>query len=181
MAKLILLNGPPGIGKSTLAERYITAHPLALQLEIDLVRCLLGDWMNRQQESGLQARKLALGMARIHLLDGHDVIVPQFLRRLQFIEQLESLASETGSEFRELVLLDSKENARARFLQRTERPGARFSARSLIERNGGLDYLSEQYDMLMDVIKARPDTCVIESRSGDVDGTYTYMLRHLAS
>jgi adenylate kinase family enzyme len=29
MARLILLNGPPGCGKSTLAEFYVTHHPLA--------------------------------------------------------------------------------------------------------------------------------------------------------
>lgn len=181
MAKLILLNGPPGIGKSTVAERYIDAHPFALKLEIDLIRSLLGGWMERQEESGLQARKLAIDMARTHLLDGHDVIVPQFLRRLPFVEQLEALASETGGEFWEIVLLDSKENARARFLQREDVPGARFNPKSLVEGNRGFAVLSEQYDMLMDVIKARPNTYVIVSQSGDVDGTYAEMLRRLAS
>jgi 2-phosphoglycerate kinase len=42
VARLILLNGPPGIGKSTLAQRYVDDHPLALNLDIDSVRRLLG-------------------------------------------------------------------------------------------------------------------------------------------
>ena len=35
MARLIVLNRPPGIGKSTLAQRYADDHPLSLCLEQD--------------------------------------------------------------------------------------------------------------------------------------------------
>ena len=33
MPRLIVLNGSPGIGKSTLARRYVEEHPLTLCLE----------------------------------------------------------------------------------------------------------------------------------------------------
>jgi len=39
---LILLNGPPGSGKSTLAQLFADEHPLALNLDIDRVRSLIG-------------------------------------------------------------------------------------------------------------------------------------------
>jgi hypothetical protein len=32
MTRLILFNGPPAAGKSTLARRYVDEHPLALNL-----------------------------------------------------------------------------------------------------------------------------------------------------
>jgi hypothetical protein len=41
MAILILLNGPPASGKSTIAQRFVNTHPLALNLDIDVVRGLL--------------------------------------------------------------------------------------------------------------------------------------------
>ncbi|MBA3302830.1 MAG: AAA family ATPase, partial [Acidimicrobiia bacterium] len=41
MPRLILLNGPPGIGKSTLAQRFVDEHPLALNLDLDAVRAML--------------------------------------------------------------------------------------------------------------------------------------------
>jgi hypothetical protein len=42
--RLIHLNGPPGIGKSTIAQLYVDEHPGTLNLDIDRVRCLIGGW-----------------------------------------------------------------------------------------------------------------------------------------
>jgi len=33
--RLIHLNGPPGIGKSTIAQRYVDQHPEVLNLDIN--------------------------------------------------------------------------------------------------------------------------------------------------
>ena len=53
--RLILLNGPPGVGKSTIALLYAQGHPLALNLDIDLVRRQLGRWTSNPEEPGLPA------------------------------------------------------------------------------------------------------------------------------
>jgi len=42
--KLLVLNGPLGIGKSTLAARYSHDHPLTLNLDIDTVWAMLSHW-----------------------------------------------------------------------------------------------------------------------------------------
>ena len=52
MPRLIVLNGPPGIGKSTIARRYVEDHPMTLALEQDVVRGLLGGWRPRETEAG---------------------------------------------------------------------------------------------------------------------------------
>ena len=44
MSRLIHLNGPPGIGKSTLARRYVAAHAGVLNCDIDVLRTLIGGW-----------------------------------------------------------------------------------------------------------------------------------------
>ncbi len=111
-------------------------------------------------------------MAREHLAYRYDVIVPQFLGRLRFICDLAGLAAETGSDFYEFVPLDTNENARERFLRKEEVPGARFNSRALVEQNGGIVILEQQYDRLIGVIEARPNACVIESREGEIEGTY---------
>ena len=44
MPILIHLNGPSGVGKSTLAQRYVDEHPGVLNLDIDAVVSLIGGW-----------------------------------------------------------------------------------------------------------------------------------------
>jgi predicted kinase len=90
---MIVLNGPPGCGKSTLARMYADEHPLALNLDVDRVRSLIGRWRDDPHAAGLLARAIALAAARVHLAAGHDVVIPQFVARLPFLEQAEEVAA----------------------------------------------------------------------------------------
>ncbi|HET9946105.1 MAG TPA: AAA family ATPase [Actinomycetes bacterium] len=94
MPRLIVLNGPPGIGKSTVALRYVEDHPLALALEQDVVRRLMGGWHTREADSGALARELCLAMARTHLVAGHDVVVPQFVADPRYLDRLRGLGTD---------------------------------------------------------------------------------------
>ena len=67
MPRLVHLNGPPGIGKSTLARRYVADRPLAFCLDIDGFRRLIGGWAEHPEQSGQLARRMALAMAREHI------------------------------------------------------------------------------------------------------------------
>jgi predicted ABC-type ATPase len=44
--RLIHLNGPSGIGKSTIARSYAERHPGVLNLDTDRVVCLIGGWQD---------------------------------------------------------------------------------------------------------------------------------------
>ncbi|MEE9417560.1 MAG: AAA family ATPase [Acidimicrobiales bacterium] len=46
MTVLVFLNGPPASGKSTLAARFVEQRPLALNLDVDVVRAMLGRWID---------------------------------------------------------------------------------------------------------------------------------------
>lgn len=64
MAMLILINGAPGVGKSTLAQRYVEDQPLALLLDIDELRTALGGWRERPELiDGLSGLAAQLGAA----------------------------------------------------------------------------------------------------------------------
>lgn len=117
IARLILINGPPGVGKSTIARRYLDGHPLTLLIEIDDLRVSLGGWV-QHEESKLLARGLALALAGAHLVAGHDVVVPQFLGRTDFIDALEATTSAVGSSFSHIVLMDDVTTMVERFERR---------------------------------------------------------------
>ncbi len=174
--RLVLLNGPPGIGKSTLARRYVAERPLAFCLDIDGIRALVGGWHRQKQESGLLARAMAVEMARTHLSAGHDVIIPQFLGRLDFIEQLQALATQAGAIFCEVVLMDTPAHALARFHARAGDPSVSEHHAAAAARVSGDDGLALLYARLQEVVAARPHATVLRTRQGEHEAAYNALV-----
>jgi predicted kinase len=181
--RLLLLNGPPGCGKSTLARMYVDRHPLALDLDVDRVRGLLGRWQDTPTDAGLLARRLALAMARDHLDGGHDVVVPQLVARPPFLEALEALAADAGVRFDEIVLLDSWDTAVRRLQHRTAAAldPAHVEAHEMLERSGGLAELRRIYDRLVALLPDRPSATVMPTHEGDPERTYRDLMGRLAA
>jgi predicted kinase len=162
MPLLALLNGPPGAGKSTLARMYAQAHPLTLNLDIDAVRDMLGQWKSDPRSAGILARAAVLAAARAHLGAGHDVVIPQFLGRLPFVEQAEALAREADATFRMVILLDSEENSLRRFARRGPVDGRPVSD----------EEFGRMYGRLLAVAAARPEAAVVRTEDGQVEQAY---------
>ncbi|MGB6454440.1 MAG: AAA family ATPase [Streptosporangiaceae bacterium] len=180
MPSLILLNGPPAAGKSTLARMYADDHSLALNLDIDRLRAQLGRWREDRGAAGLAARRITLAAARAHLAAGHDVVVPQLVARLEFIEQLEVAALDSGAAFREVMLLDEQGSLRSRYRDRVRQEAAAghepIAATDLTDAQ-----LAEFCERLLPVVAARPATIVIRSLDGDVAATYRELVTRLVA
>ncbi|MFI0467680.1 AAA family ATPase [Saccharopolyspora sp. 5N102] len=182
MPRLIHLNGPPGIGKSTLARRYVDDHVGVLNLDIDQLRGLIGGWRDRFAETGEIVRPMALSMAGTHLRSGRDIIMPQFLGRLSEIERFAAVAHDNGAEFCEIVLMDTKERSAERFARRGEDddPWHRL-VKEIVDREGGPSRLAAMYDQLADVLGRRPAAIVVTSVAGEVEQTYEALVAVLSS
>jgi predicted kinase len=184
---LILLNGPPGCGKSTIAQMYVDAHPLTLNLDVDLIRRLIGGWKDCPQESGGLARQIALEAAAAHLRAGHDVVVPPYLGRTEFVGQLEATAAASAAGFREIVLMTSREAALRRFGERSRAAvdhaavdPTHVEAGAMARREGGLDAIGAMYDRLAARLLSRPGPVVVQAVTDDPVATYQEVLLNLA-
>lgn len=117
VARLILVNGVPGAGKSTVARLVVDRLPRALLLDIDAVRTMLGQWED-DPGSRLIARDLAVVLTGAHLATGHDVVIPQHLGRPAFVEGLNAIARSSGATLVECVLVVNPQVAVERFRAR---------------------------------------------------------------
>ena len=104
MPRLVLINGAPGSGKSTIAHALAQDRELTLALDVDAVKHSLGRWDADPVASGLHARRLSLALADHHLSAGYDVVVGQYLARTPFIESLAALAERHHERLFECVL-----------------------------------------------------------------------------
>ena len=178
MPRLLLLNGFPASGKSTLARRYVADHPLALDLDLDRLRGQLGAWREDRHAAGLAARDLALAMARTHLAAGHDVVVPQFLGRRRFVDQLAEVAADSGVPFHHVVLLADREGAIQRFRERAARAAeeGHVDAARHVAEDGGEAALHRMYDHLLEVVADCPGVVLAPTVDGEVEGSYRAVL-----
>ncbi|HEY4005695.1 MAG TPA: AAA family ATPase [Pseudonocardia sp.] len=187
MARFILLNGPPGIGKSTLAQRYADDHPGTLNLDVDQLRSMIGGWRDRFAETGHIVRPLALGMAETHLRGGRDVIMPQYLGRVEEIERAATMTVRAGAAFAEIVLMDTKQAALRRFAQRgTNDPhdDSHLWHRYVTEHvhhHGGDTLLAQMYDDLTAAIAARTTAVVVPTIPGTIEQSYLALRHALAT
>jgi hypothetical protein len=75
VTRLIHLNGPPGVGKSTLARRYAAEHPGTLLCDLDLLRTWISGWQD-DREAADRTRTAGLAMMSAYLATGRDVVLP---------------------------------------------------------------------------------------------------------
>jgi hypothetical protein len=177
--RLLHLNGPPGIGKSTLAALYAHRHPGTLNLDIDTLHPLMGGWRDPANRTHEVLRPVALAMAATHLRGGRDVVLPQYLGRLDAIGTFEAAAREERAEFVEVVLLDDRASSLERFDRRDDDSAWGRHNRQAVSDQGGSGFLAEMYDRLLEVVEQRPRAVVVVSEYGAVEDTYDALVRAL--
>lgn len=175
MPRLIHLNGPPGIGKSTLAALYADRNPGTLNLDVDTLHRLVGGWQDESIDTWPAVWALVRAMAGAHLDGGHEVILPQYHATADEIDGLAALAARRGAGFREVVLLADRDAVLERFDRRgrdSDDPWIRHHHRLLPPAALGA--------MLDDLMKAvRPGTAVVPSATGAVEQTYELLVAAL--
>jgi MoxR-like ATPase len=180
IATLILLNGPPGVGKSTIARRLRDDRPLSLLVDFDELWLLIGDWQHNDNSQNL-AIAAGLAMARAHLQAGYDVIAPQLAVGQEFFDAIDAIVGETSAVCHEIVLTGHPERVAAQFRRRrAERTLAGEDDVSVNIADDRIDeVIASATDELAALAAARPHTTVIAT-DGGVDSTYLRVCEALA-
>jgi AAA domain len=118
MARLIHLNGPPGVGKSTVARLYAADPPGTLAVDVDLVVSMIGGWRENFWQTLPVGRRLAALMAQEHLASGQDVLLPQLVTSKCEIEPYLAAVQNAGATYSEIVLFADLHTTVARFVER---------------------------------------------------------------
>jgi len=165
---LVLLNGAPGTGKSTIADLLSESDPVGVALDLDLMKHALPQWPIDPTDAGLEARALCLSRARAHLLAARNVYLGQYLAKPQFIEQLEDLTRSVRCQFIELILVLNNEQLAERIALRTDRP-----SRPEHEVNNDLVSITDVPDLSrsIETIQAIRPTAITIDASGDITST----------
>lgn len=105
MNRVVLLNGAPGSGKSTIAQRWLESDPDHRGLvEVDAIKHALPSWPHDAHTAGLRARELAAVQVAVLLSQHRDVIVPQFLAQPAFADALSEVARNAAALSVEVLL-----------------------------------------------------------------------------
>jgi predicted kinase len=167
------LNGPPGVGKSTLAGRWATEHPGTLLLDPDALRTWVSGWREDFVTTGAVIRPVAIAMLAAYVAQGRDVVLPQLVADESELARFEAATREAGGRFVEVFL--EAENVEGRFEARVPDQPWLEAVHELVEE-APADHLRRYADRLAALSEARPDAVRLTTTTGDLEGTYAALV-----
>jgi predicted kinase len=171
--KLILLNGFAGCGKTTIAKLFKGNHPFALDVEIDEILVMLGQWLKFEDEARSYAFEIMKSMIATHLGNGKNVIVPYLLLDSNHAKDFENIAARYNASFYELYLFALQEDAINRLLKR----GTWGEVGSPLITKEGLPHILKIYDLMEKETAKRHNTISIISEENKIEATYAAFLK----
>jgi predicted kinase len=133
---LLHLNGPSGIGKSTLARAHAARHPGTLVCDIDELRSWVSGWQDDFVGTGEAVRASALALLTAYLGTGRDVVLPQLIVTPAQVERFEAAAAAAGASYVGVVLDVAPDVLLPRLHGRQRTPVSAVVSRIIEERGG---------------------------------------------
>ena len=176
MATLIHLNGPSGVGKSTLAQRYVDEHQGVLNLDIDRVVAMIGGWRDDFGAALAPARRLATAMAETHLRTGFDVVMPQLVTSVDEAVGFEAAAARAGARYLEIALVVDPDEQVTRFRARATHNPVEEHIQQYVDAKGGDLLLRRIHRHFTEYLGRRPLARRVETSGRSADSSYAAVL-----
>lgn len=93
-AKLIILYGFAGSGKTTIARKYVDNHPLSMMIEGDDIINMMGKWREHEDEARGLVYQHTCSIVKNQLQAGHVVILPYLLTDATHIESFKKITED---------------------------------------------------------------------------------------
>ncbi len=159
--KLIILNGPSGVGKSTISTLLHADMPNSVLIDVDEIRRSIPDYKENQEESLSLAYEKAAGAIDGAFRNGQSVIIDKAISYSDTLELFIAVAKKYNAEVYEFLLFADKATTQARADERGYRPGSLLTP----EKVGKL---WEKADALR---KERLDAVVIDTKDKNIQET----------
>jgi broad-specificity NMP kinase len=161
--KLIVVNGSPAAGKTTVAEKLHKDLSMSLLADVDAWRRLVSDYRENREESLKLSYKMAVAAVDAYLGTGHDVIVDKaILSDDSVIDALIESGKRHMAEVYEFILIADKETV----IKRAHERG--------FHENGLLtpEKVPELWEKAQKLIAKRPNAIVIDTGNQTPELTY---------
>jgi len=167
--KLIILNGPPGVGKSTIAARLHQELPSSAIIDIDeLRRTTMPDYREQREESLRLAHELAAEAIDDNFKNGYDVIIDKAISDSGTIDSFIEIGKRYDAQICEFILFADKATVQKRADERGYRPGSLLTQEKVGEMWEKANALRIQRPNALVVDTGRPIDEVVEDVIGQV-------------
>lgn len=161
--KLVILNGPAGVGKSTVAEKLHVEMPMAFLVNVDAWRSQISQWRENRKESQVLSYKIAVAAIGACLAEGCDVIVDKaILNDNSTLEEIVMTGEKYGAVVYEFILTANKEVVMNRALERGFNPAGLLNA----------EMVETLWDLSKDLRETRPHAQVIDTSTLSPEEVY---------
>jgi predicted kinase len=167
--KLIIINGPSGVGKSTIAARLHKELQASILIDVDELRREIPEYRERREESLRLAYERTADIIEQELKEGHDIIIDKAISYSDTLDAFIDRGKKCGAEIYDFLLFADKATVQLRAGDRGYKPGSLLTP----------EKVGELWEKANALRKERTAVIVIDTAELNIDEVYEQIRTYL--